>query len=59
MTGLIVRRGQIKGVLTRFSNYVSLADSDVEQIRIFKAVTEATKKLQLNDKKIKTSLNEN
>lgn len=33
---LITRRGQLKGVLTRFWSYVSAEDSDVEQILVRK-----------------------
>jgi len=33
---LITRRRQLKGVLTRFWNYVSADDSDVEQILVRK-----------------------
>jgi len=33
---LITRRGQLKGLLTRFWSYVSADDSDVEQILVRK-----------------------
>lgn len=36
MAGLTLRRGQLKGVLTRFWNYVSTMDNDVDQIKIRK-----------------------